>query len=144
MGLVDGEQRDAAAFQQLQAAVGQEPFGRDVQQVELAIQEGLLDIARLTPFLCRVQVGRPHAELGQGVDLVLHQRDEGGHHHPGAFAHQRRHLVAQRFAAARGHQHQGVAATDDVLDDGLLVAAEGFVAKNALQDALGAWVRHGR
>ncbi|KAG0731573.1 hypothetical protein G6F23_015174 [Rhizopus arrhizus] len=34
--LVDGEQRDAAAFQQLQATVGQQSFGGNVQQVQLA------------------------------------------------------------------------------------------------------------
>ena len=143
VGLVDGEQRDVAAFQQLQAAVGQQALGRHVQQVQLAGQESLLDVAGHAPFLRRVEEGGAHAEFGQRVDLVLHQRDQGRHDDTGAFAHQRRNLVAERLAAASGHQDQRVAAVDDLLDDGLLVAAEGFVTENALQDAEGARVRHG-
>ena len=42
----------------------------------------------------------------------------------GALAQQRRHLVAQRLAAAGGHQHQRVAAAGDVRDDLFLRAAE--------------------
>ncbi|CUJ50421.1 Uncharacterised protein [Achromobacter sp. 2789STDY5608628] len=77
VGLVDGEQRDVAAFQQLQAAVGQQALGRHVQQVQLAGQESLLDVAGHAPFLRRVEEGGAHAEFGQRVDLVLHQRDQG-------------------------------------------------------------------
>ena len=46
---------------------------------------------------------------------------------------QRRDLVAQRLAAAGRHQHQRVAAADDVLDDLLLAAAEGVVAEHPAQ-----------
>ena len=48
-------------------------------------------------------------------------------------AHDGRHLVAQRFAAARGHQHQRVAAATNVLDDGRLLAAEVVVAEDLAQ-----------
>ena len=143
MCFVDGEQRDAAAVQQLQAAVGQEAFGRDIQQVELAIQERLLHVAGHAPFLRRIQERRAHAQFRQGVDLVLHQRDQGRHDNARAFAHQRGNLVAQRLAAAGGHEDEGVAAADHLIDNGLLVAAEGFVTENALQHAEGARVRHG-
>ena len=47
-----------------------------------------------------------------------------------------RHLVAQALAAARGHQHQGVVAAGDRLDDVLLFAAERAVAEDLLQDAV--------
>ena len=69
-------------------------------------------------------VAYAHAELGQRRDLVLHQRDERRDHHAYAFAQQRRDLVAQRLAAARGHQHQRVAAAGDVVYDLCLVPAE--------------------
>ena len=140
---VDGEQRDAAAFQQLQTAVGQEAFRRHVQQVQLARQEGPLHVAGDLPFLGRVQERGAHAEFGQRVDLVLHQRDQRRHDDAGAFAHQRGDLIAQRLAAACGHEHERVAAADHLVDDGLLVAAEGFVTEDALQDFKGARVRHG-
>ena len=45
--------------------------------------------------------------------------------------------VAQALAAARGHQHQRVAAANHMLDDRLLRAAELFVAKDVLQDGVG-------
>lgn len=38
------------------------------------------------------------------------------------------------LAAARGHQHQRVAIGDDVIDDGLLLAAEVGVAEHLAQD----------
>ena len=47
-----------------------------------------------------------------------------------------RNLVAQRLAAARGHEHQRIAAVDDMRDDGLLGATELLVAKNGLQNGL--------
>ncbi|CFE02616.1 Uncharacterised protein [Bordetella pertussis] len=141
--LVDGEQGDAPALEQLQAAVGQQALRRHVEQVQLAGQECLLDLARHAPILGGIEKRGPHPQFGQGVDLVLHQGDQGGNHDTGAFAHQRGHLVAQRLAAAGRHQHQRVAAADDVLDDGLLVATEGFVTENARKHAQGARVRHG-
>jgi len=58
---VDGEQRDAAAFKQLQAAVGQQAFGGDVQQVELARQKRLFDVAGHAPLLRGVQERGAHA-----------------------------------------------------------------------------------
>ena len=143
VGLVDGEQRDAAAFQQLQAAVGQQAFGRHVQQVQLAGQEGLLDVAGDPPLLGGIQEGRANAQFGQGVDLVLHQRDQRRYDNAGTFAHQRGNLVTERLAAAGRHEDQRVAAVDHLFDNGLLVAAEGFVTENALQHAEGARVRHG-
>ena len=53
--------------------------------------------------------------------------------HAGAGPHQRGDLVAQRLAAAGGHQHQRVAAADQVLDHILLVTAERVVAEHAVQ-----------
>jgi hypothetical protein len=53
-----------------------------------------------------IQERRLHAELAQGVNLVLHQGDQGRHHqHPGR-QQQGGQLVTQALAAARGHQHQ--------------------------------------
>ena len=42
-------------------------------------------------------------------------------------------LVAQRLAAAGRHEHQRVAAADDVIDDLLLLAAERVVAEDPAQ-----------
>ena len=43
-------------------------------------------------------------------------------------------MVAKRFSAACGHQHQGVAPCAYVFYDGLLGTAELFIAKNFVED----------
>ena len=51
---------------------------------------------------------------------------------PTPVAHERGDLVAQRLAAAGRHQHERVAAGDDMLDDLLLAAPERGVAEDAV------------
>ena len=87
--------------------------------------------AALDRLLRRVEEPGPHAERRQGVDLVLHERDQRGDDHAGARAHERGDLVAQRLAAAGRHEHEGVAAAHDGVDDLGLLAAERVVAADA-------------
>ena len=74
------------------------------------------------------------AELAQAGDLVIHQRDEGGNDDRGARAAEGGHLVADAFAAAGRHQHEGVAARHDMLDRLLLQAAKARETEDAVQD----------
>jgi hypothetical protein len=74
------------------------------------------------------------AELGQGIDLILHQRDQRRDDDGAAGAEQGGNLVAEALAAAGRHQDQGVAAAADVGDDLGLGAAEGRVAEDVAQD----------
>ena len=133
MRLVDREERDAARFEQLETPIGEQPLGRDVEQIELAGPHRTLDPTHLVERQRGVQVLGPHAVLAQRVDLVLHQRDQRRHHDTGTLAHQRRHLIAQRLAGTGGHQHQRIAARAHLLDDRLLQAAEGGVAPDPAQ-----------
>ena len=130
---VDGEQGDLRRLEQLQAARRHQALGRDVDQVDLAGAHQPLDAHRLFERLGRVEEGGAHADFGQRVDLVLHQRDQRRDDHADAVAQQRRDLVAQRLAAAGRHQHQRVAAAGDVFDDVGLLAAEGRVAEDGFQ-----------
>ncbi len=132
--LVDGEQRDPAPVEQPHRRLGAQPLRRQVEQVQLAGQEGGLDLAPFARVLGGVQEPGPDAERPQGVHLVLHQRDERRDDHAGALAHQRGDLVAQRLAAAGRHQHERVAAGDDVVDDLPLRAPERLVAEHPPQD----------
>ena len=70
-------------------------------------------------------------------DLVVHQGDERGDNDGNALAHQGGDLVAQGFAAACGHQHEGAAALGDGVNDLGLVAAKIGVAEGVLKDLLG-------
>src|SRR3546814_7011219 len=72
----DLEQGNAAVRQQIHAAVGQQTLGRHVQQIQIARQKRLLDLARRAPVLRGVQESGAHAQFDQRIDLVLHQGDK--------------------------------------------------------------------
>ncbi len=71
----------------------------------------------------RVVGGGADAGRPQRVDLVLHERDERRDDDAGARPDHGRQLVAQRLAAAGGHEHERVAAGHEMVDDLLLVLA---------------------
>jgi hypothetical protein len=102
-----------------------------------------LDFALLFGAEAGVEIGGGHAGLAQRVDLILHQRDQRRHHDAGALPQQRGNLVAQRLAAAGRHQHQRVATFAQVLDDGLLLAAETGITENALKQVEGGGIHRG-
>ena len=133
MRLVDREQRQPQPRQPLQRAVGQQPLRRDVQQVELLLDQVARDAARLGRIEIRMQRAGRHAELAQRRDLVVHQRDQRRDHHRGAGPAQRRHLEADALAAAGRRQHQRVAAGDDVAHHLLLLAAKAGEAEYPAQ-----------
>ena len=67
------------------------------------------------------------------VHLVLHQCNQGRHHDGGAFHQERWQLVAERLAASRRHEHEGVIAVKQVADYLLLFSLETFEAEILLQ-----------
>jgi len=72
----------------------------------------------------------------QRVDLVLHQRDQRGYHDADARPQQCRDLVTHRLAAAGRHQHDRVAARNNVLDDLELLAAEAVEPEDLAKHSL--------
>ncbi len=142
MRFVDGHQRQQATLVQRvehgQETRRQDALRRRIQQHQPARQQLALDVARLTAVQRAVEKRGVHADLFERTDLVLHQRDQRAddqrHTAAGAVARDRRHLVGQALAAAGGHQHQGVAAVDDVIDDVDLQAAETVVAEDFAQN----------
>ncbi len=136
--LVDGDERDRELVEQRQAALGEQALRRHVQEVELAAARAALDGLHLRPVERGVEELGAHAGFLQRRHLVLHERNERRHHDGRAGEHERRHLVAHRLAAARGHEHQRVPAAGHVRHDLRLRAAEGVVAENVFEHALGA------
>ncbi len=132
VGLVDGEQRQRRLMQQLQGARLNQPFRRHIEQVQLAVANLLLQGLTLLGAERGIQEGGAHPQRIERADLILHQGDQRAHHHAHAFAHQRRDLVAQGFTAAGGHQHQGVVAVDQVVDDGALLATKVVITEDVL------------
>ena len=141
MRLVDGEQRQPRAglhlLQRAQEIRHQQALRRHVEDIQLAAHQAAKHLAGRFGGQAGIEEGGLHAELLERVHLVLHQRDQRRHHDADAVPQQRGNLVAQRFSAAGRHQHQRVAARRDVLDDGLLLVAEGRVAENVVEDLLG-------
>ncbi len=142
--LVDREQRDARAVDELEAACRQQPLGRDVEEVELAGRERALDRGGGARVERRIEERGAHAELLERGDLVVHQRDQRRDDHRAPVAQQRRHLVAEALAGAGRHQHQRVAAGRDVRDDRLLRVAEARVPEHAGERLAGARREVGR
>ncbi len=122
MRLVDGHQRDPLPLQSRQGAAAEQPLRRDVDQVEPAGIQHPADLALFVRRLVGVHGRRRDAELAQGGHLVVHQRDQRRDDDGGAGAAQGGQLVADALAAAGRHQHQRVAAAQDVIDDRLLQA----------------------
>ncbi len=92
----------------------------DIKEVQLlAVKHGqhLPGLAALQGGV--VEVGL-HAAFLQRIDLVLHQGNQGGDHNADTGPVQGRDLVAERFAAAGGHQDKSVLSADEPIDDLLL------------------------
>ncbi len=134
MRLVDREQRDVGPVEELSGRVHAQPLGGQIQEVELAREERRLDPHALRAVLRRVEERGAHSEGGQGIHLVLHERDERRDDDARAGANEGGDLVAQRLAAAGRHEHESVAARDDLLDDLGLLAAERVIAEDTVQD----------
>jgi hypothetical protein len=148
MRLVDGEQGQFAGFVEgvdhRQRAVDEQAFRGDVHEVDLAGEHLLLDGLRLAPVERRIEAGGLDAKLGQGIDLVLHERDERRDDNGAARSEQGGNLVAQTLAAAGRHEDECVAAVADVVDDFGLGAAEGGIAEDVAQDGEGGGASHGQ
>ena len=133
MGFVDGEQGQGQRLQPIEKAGAQQSLGGDIEQIQLALLKGPPHGGSLRGLQRGVEGGGPHPRLAQALHLVLHQGDQGRHHHPHPAAAQGRDLITERFATAGGHQHQGRTAAHHVLDNLLLGSAEGPVAEHLLQ-----------
>ena len=142
MRFVDGKQAEQPAFEQRihlgQKTRGGHPFGRGIQQGDVAAQQAAFNVAGFFARQGGVEEGCVHARLMQRAHLVVHQRDQrrddDGDAVACALACNGRNLVTQRFAPARGHEHQRIATDRHMVNDGLLRAAKGVVAKYFAQD----------
>ncbi len=134
MGFVDGKEGDGHAPEPSGCAVEGDAFWREIEQA-------VVTFAGLTKDKCALVAGKRAIEKTGGDahllelrDLVLHERDERGDDDCGALGVEHGgQLVAERLAAARGHDHAGVAACGDAPDNAFLAWAEGFVAPVAVQ-----------
>ena len=82
------------------------------------------------------QHGHCDATLAQRGGLLCHQRDQRRDHHGDAVRDERRQLEADGLAAARGHEHERIAAAEHTADHAELRRAERAVAERAEEHRL--------
>ena len=87
----------------------EQPLGRDEEETIAPCEHLLFGPAQFVGSHAAVECRRWIAAFAQPVDLILHQRDERRDDDVGALRQFRRHLVAERFAAARRHHDERVA-----------------------------------
>ena len=118
-----------------QRALDQQTLGGDINEIEGAVEELLLDRLRFPPVECRIQAGSTDAKLDQRIHLILHQRNQRRNDDGAAWAEQGRNLVAEAFAATGRHQDEGVTALVNMLDDLGLGAAKGRITEDVSENS---------
>ena len=117
MRLVDRQQRHVCALEEIERVALEQAFGRDINETQFAAPDPLEDGAVLRRIVGRVQARRRDAVGAQLRHLIAHQRDQRRHDDGEPIAHERRKLIAERFAAAGRHDGEHVAAVEDGGDD---------------------------
>ena len=133
MGLVDGQQIGAAIAKKLHQARQRESFRGDIDEPQPPFGDGALGGEVLAGRIGGVQRPCRDAIGPQLAHLIVHKGDERRDDDGQALPHERRQLVAQRLAAARGHDRQHVFAREDGSQRILLSGPEGGIAIDARQ-----------
>ena len=131
--LVHRHEADMQPRQKVAEAGQRQPLRGDVQDFDRVALHPRPHVADFLVGERAVDERRGNAVGAQGIHLVLHQRDQRRDHQRQPLEPQRRQLVAERFAAARGHQDQGVVPVQHAGDDLPLQRAERVVAEVSLE-----------
>ncbi len=120
--------------EQGERALGEQAFRRDIHQIEPPGRASAAPPRAASPAdSVELRNAARTPSCRKRAHLILHQRDERRHHHPDAGAQHGGDLIAERLAAAGGHQHKGVAPRRHLRDDLFLVTAKGVEAENRAQ-----------
>ena len=106
---------------------GAEPFGRQVEELEVAVGGVVQRQVHLVPVHAGVDAQGLDAAVVQLLDLVLHKGDEGGDHQREAIFHKRGDLEAHGLSASRRQDGQHIPAGYRLPDDVFLHGTEGIV-----------------
>ena len=126
-----------AAGQARDEPLARQPLGGDVEQLEPAVAEVVVDLPGLGRRQARVEPGGGDPPAGQVVNLVLHQGDQRGDDHGQAVEQERRELVAEALAAAGREDRQARPAVQERGDHPLLPGAEAVEAEDLAEGPAG-------
>ena len=136
VGFVDGEEGDGHLVEAGAELLVGEALGGDVEEFEGAGADLVIDGEGFLGAEGGVEAGGGDASLLKGIDLVLHEGDEGGDDEGDAVEEEGGKLVAEGLAAAGGKDGEGGAVGEEGLDDRLLAVAELGVAEVVLESGL--------
>ena len=106
-----------------------QPLRRDIDDLITPLRRPLQRERNLPRRERRIDIGRWNARLNERRHLILHQRNQRRHDDRQPRRHQRRNLIADRLARARGHHAQRVPPADERGDQLLLTGAERIVSE---------------
>ncbi len=136
VGLVHHQKADGAPLHEVPEPAVQR-FRRQVHQLVLAPAEGGEASLPLLRIQGGVDLHRPEPQLPEGVDLVLHETDEGREDQHRTLQDAGRKLVGQGLSRPGGHHRDAVASGEDRVDDLFLARAEGVEAEDVAEDGVG-------
>ena len=134
--LVDGVERHLYLMQERHVVLLGERLGGEIEQFGLPGEHVGADLRHGGLVERRIEEmrdSRLSRECAHRVDLVLHQGDQRRDNDGDPVHQERRQLIAQRLAAARRHQHEGIIAFQHVADHRFLVPFERRKAEVLLQ-----------
>ena len=108
VSFVDRKERDIAVHEQSVAVFRTDAFGSEIEELEPAFLKIAADLAALLHRLRAVEEPGFDAAALKAVDLILHQRDQGGDHDGTAVHRDGRRLEAERLSAASGEDDDGI------------------------------------
>jgi hypothetical protein len=135
--LIDRQQTDLGTLEKRDRVRLGEPLRRHIDEAQRASRDLLQDAAVFVEVIRGVEARGGNAVAPQLRHLVAHQRDERRYDNREPIAHQRRQLVAQRLAAARGHHGEHVVASQNRCDDFVLASPERGKAEHGAQEVVG-------
>ena len=106
---------------------GAEPFGRQVEELEVAVGGVVQRQVHLVPVHAGIDAQGLDTPVVQLLDLVLHERDERGDHEGDPLLHQRGHLETHGLPAAGGQDREDIPAGHRLPDDVFLHGTEGLI-----------------
>ena len=131
VSLVDREPPHAGAGEDVEQAGVHEPLRGHEQQPQVARDEPVPDPGSFARLEGSVDGRRRIADRLEGVDLILHEGDEGRDDHVGRAVHERRQLVAEALAPARRKHDERVTAREGGPEGVGLEGAQGVEAPPA-------------
>ncbi len=134
MGLVDGDHGERQLAEKLDEPVGDEAFGRHIEDFDFVVGGAPDYFAIEVAGLAAVDTGGGDTAFDEGVDLVFHQGDQGRYYYGQSIQRHGRGLKAERFAPAGGQHHQRITAPGGGEHGRLLHGSETVVTPVAFED----------